>query len=97
MSQPDRDAELRRLRAALGAAAAESMADPDADPARLLAAELDLIERLLSLSDPTTSRRRLMALWHDLRLRSTALAADAPPTEEALALLRRYVGREERR
>ena len=32
-----------------------------------------------------------MALWHDLRLRATALAADAPPTEEALALLRRYV------
>jgi hypothetical protein len=89
MSQPDPAAELRRLRAALGARAAERLADPAADPMRLLADELRLIEEIVTLTEPASARAHLLALWHDLRLRATALAADLPPTEEALALLRR--------
>ena len=87
MSQPDHAAELRRLRAALGAEAATRLSDPT-DPAHLLADELHLIEQLLTLSDPATARARLLDLWHDLRLRTTTLAADLPPTAEAVALLR---------
>src|SRR5688500_15168575 len=87
MSQPSPEADLRRLRAALGAEAAERLADPKADPARLLADEVRLIEHIAALADPSTSRGRLLDLWHDLRLRATALAADLPPTDEALALL----------
>jgi hypothetical protein len=88
MSQPDCAAELRRLRAVLGAQAAERLADPTADPAQLLEDELRLIAQLLTLTDPTTARSRLLALWHDLRLRTTTLAAHLPPTEDAVALLR---------
>jgi hypothetical protein len=89
MSQPDSAAELRRLRAALGARAAEQLADPTADPAQLLADELHLIEQILMVADQSTARTRLLELWHELRLRSTTLAADLPPTDEALALMRR--------
>ena len=87
MSQPRPEAELRRLRASLGADAAERLADPEADPARLLADEVRLIERILTLADPATSRRRLLDLWHELRIRSTTLAADLPSTDEAVKLL----------
>lgn len=89
MNQPDRAAELRRLRAALGAEAAARLADPNADPARLLADELRLIERIATVADPLNARAQLLALWHDLRLRTTALAADLPETAEAIELLRR--------
>ena len=95
MSQPDPAAELRRLRAALGARAAERLADPSADPARLLADEVRLIERIVTLADAATARASLLALWHDLRIRATTLAAELPPTAEAVALLSRAAGERE--
>jgi hypothetical protein len=89
MSHPDPAAELRRLRAALGADAAERLADISADPVTLLSSELRLIEDILNMSDAPSARARLLALWYDLRLRTTTLAANLLPTDESVALLRR--------
>jgi DNA-binding GntR family transcriptional regulator len=75
------DAELRRLRAALGASAAARQGNP----ARWLEEEVAFLGALAEALD----RPELLGgVWRDLRMRTTALAADLPPTEHAVALLR---------
>jgi hypothetical protein len=78
------DAELRRLRAALGASAEARLAR-DENPAGWLEEEVAF---LAALADALERPELLREAWRELRLRATALAADLPPTEHSLALLR---------
>ena len=75
------DAELRRLRAALGASAAAR----EGNPARWLEEEVAF---LVALAEALERPEMLGEIWRDLRLRATAIAADLPPNEHSLALLR---------
>ena len=89
-------AELRRLRAALGASAEELAAARSADPAELLAEELAFLQQLAAAraAGQPPARDELIGLWRALRLRATALAADLPPTAEAVRLLRERLARD---
>ena len=90
-------AELRRLRAALGASAEEVVGAPSTDPADRLADELRFLQALIAAgsSDPAAARAAQLALWRELRLRATALAADLPLTAASARLLREHLAGDE--
>jgi hypothetical protein len=90
-------AELRRLRAALGASAEELTAAPGTDLAHRLDDELRFLWALVTArsDDPAAATAELLDLWRELRLRATALAADLPSTADSVRLLRERLARDE--
>src|SRR2546423_862836 len=83
MSEPaggEQIRELRRLRAALGVSADAILSHPPGDHLAIAVEELRFIARL--------SPQSLLGVWRDLRNRAIAAAADLPPEEDALRLLR---------
>jgi hypothetical protein len=90
-------AELRRLRAALGASAEALTTAPGVDLARRLDDELRFLWALVTArsDDPAAATAELIDLWRELRLRATALAADLPPTADSVELLRDRLERDE--
>jgi hypothetical protein len=78
------DAEIRRMRAALGASS-DAILTRGSNAERLLEQELRFAGALAeSLGEP----QRLSALWRELRNSSLAWAADLPASEHSLELLR---------